>query len=112
MAREISSVAKVVYVADRSLPSNQATIHGNIHHNPALVRFVDPLSQGVIQSTEREGKGSSDEEGEMNELGEVGTDGGMVEFAHGEKVMVDIVLWCTGDKRHGLLLFLIHLCLP
>lgn len=48
MAREISTVATQVYVADRGLPAGKAQVHGNIHHKPAIeafstasVRFAD-----------------------------------------------------------------------
>ena len=104
-------------MADRSLPPEQATIHGNIHHNPALVRFIDDLdfsqslAPGVVQSSERGERssgggvesgvvleGSSGGEVKSNEPREVNSGGGIVEFANGEKVVVDIVLWCTGDK--------------
>ena len=40
MAREISSVASAVYVADRGLSTELTKVHGNIHHKPAIDRFT------------------------------------------------------------------------
>ena len=39
MAREISSVAAAVYVADRGLAAVDAAVHGLIYHKPAITRF-------------------------------------------------------------------------
>ena len=134
MAREISSVASVVYVADRSLHPDQATKHGNIHHNPALVRFLDldlnlglgldldsveiqkaqkaqkVETKGVVSQQQEGGEGlNNGEEGvvEVNSGegvdesgGSIGGGGGIVQFANGKKEVVDIVLWCTGDRAN------------
>lgn len=78
LAREISAVADIVYVSDRSLSVEKAAIHGNIHHKPCILKLNSEDSLHVC--------GAPVEGGQK----------GSVRFADGTVAKVDVLLWCTG----------------
>ena len=100
LAREISSVASVVYASDRSLGKEKSALYRNIYHKPgisslkskSLSRLSD--SSNFLDSTLK--CASQSLEDDKHETVSNASTKGLVQFADGSIVRVDIILWCTG----------------
>ena len=75
IAREISSVAKIVYVSDRSLIREAGAVYGNIHHKPGILSTLSEELNIVDAETEL---------------------GNSVQFEDNSIADVDVLIWCTG----------------
>ena len=75
MAREIASVADVVFVSDRSITADKSAVYNNIHHKPVIASF---------------------ESNEVNQTNDTNDGKGFVRFSDGTEAHVDIIVWCTG----------------
>lgn len=75
IAREISSVAKIVYVSDRSLIRGAGAVYGNVHHKPGILSTLSEELNNVNTGTEL---------------------GNSVQFEDNSIADVDVLIWCTG----------------
>ena len=100
LAREISSVASVVYASDRSLGKEKSALYRNIHHKPGISSLNSKLlsrpsdSPNFLDSTLK----SISQPLEIDKCGAISNEDtkGLVQFDDGSIVKVDIILWCTG----------------
>ena len=76
IAREISSVAKMVYVSDRSLIGDAGALYGNIHHKPGILNIPsEGQSNSIVQDIDFRNP---------------------VQFEDHSTVDIDVLIWCTG----------------